>query len=197
VRETRDIVGEAIRPVAVVGIGNVLLGDDAFGPTVLAVLAARWDIPDSVELIDAGTPGLDLASLLCGREAVVLIDAVAASGNPGELFVWLDEELAKALTVQVRVSPHDPAVADALAVARLVGEGPLRTALVGVVPESVDVALGLSEKVAAAAPRAATMVAGLLEEFGVEVTPRPGGAVAQPWWQPGGVHSLGAQGGNR
>lgn len=168
--------------IVVIAIGNVLLGDDGFGPTVLALLDAQWDIPSRVELIDAGTPGLDLAGLLCGREAVVLIDTVAASGPPGQLRVYRDHELLRALVLQPRVSPHDPAVAEALAIAGLADGAPRAVLLVGVVPESTDVGPGLSDAVAAAVPEAAAAVAAALRQWGAAPSRRRVPVGATPWW---------------
>lgn len=168
--------------LAVIGIGNVLLGDDAFGPTVLALLAARWDVPPVVELIDAGTPGLDLAGLLSGYRAVILVDAVAAPARPGQLQIFRDAELDSALSMQVRVSPHDPAVAEALAIARLAGEGPEHVVLVGVIPGPMEVGLGLSAPVQAAARAAADLVADLAEGLGVRMRRRAHAQPVQSWW---------------
>lgn len=174
--------GERVAPIAVIGMGNVLLRDDGFGPCVVGILAAQWEFPDGVELIDAGTPGLDLAGVLCGREAVIFIDSVAATAAPGKLRFYRDDELRHALAIKPRVSPHDPALAEALALARLVGDGPRRVLLVGVVPESVEVGVGLSPCVGAAAHLAATAIVGELEKW--DSVPRRKRDRRRPalWW---------------
>jgi len=171
-----------VAPIAVIGMGNVLLGDDGFGPCVIGILAAHWEFPDGVELIDAGTPGLDLAGLLCGREAVIFVDSVAASAAPGELRFYRDGELQGALALKPRVSPHDPALAEALAIAGLVGEGPHRVRLVGVVPEAVEVGVGLSPSVSAAAHRAAAFIVTELEDWDYAPRRRRKRAAPLLWW---------------
>ncbi len=176
------VTREPSASLAVVGIGNVLLGDDAFGPTVLEMLAAGWEVPDGVDLVDAGTPGLDLAGLVGGRRALILVDAVAAQGQPGDLLVYRGAELDGALAIQVRVSPHDPAVAEALAIARLAGEAPEHVVLVGVVPAGLEVGLGLSAPVSVAAPQAAALVATIAAELGAPMRRRADAQPARPWW---------------
>ncbi len=37
--------------IGVLGIGNVLMGDDAFGPYVVKVLEARYELPADVEVM--------------------------------------------------------------------------------------------------------------------------------------------------
>jgi len=171
-----------VAPVAVIGMGNVLLGDDGFGPNVIGILAAQWEFPDDVELIDAGTPGLDLAGLLCGREAVIFVDSVAATAAAGKLRFYRDEELQGALVLKPRVSPHDPALAEALAIARLVGDGPRSVLLVGVVPETVDVGVGLTPAVAAAAHLAATAIVAEIKKWNSIPRRRPDRVRPTLWW---------------
>jgi hydrogenase maturation protease len=74
--------------IAVIGIGNVLTGDDAVGPHVVRVVEARYALPADVQVIDAGTPGYDLTAFLVGLDAAILVDAVKAKAAPGELRVY-------------------------------------------------------------------------------------------------------------
>ena len=95
--------------VTIIGLGNVLLGDDGFGPFVVEVLRRSYILPAEVELLDLGTPGLGLISYLCGSEAVVIVDTVAGVGIPGNVRVYEGADLER-LPSHPRVSPHDPAV---------------------------------------------------------------------------------------
>jgi hydrogenase maturation protease len=100
-------------PVGVFGLGNVLMGDDALEPTVIAHLLAGFDFPPEVHVEDLGTPGLDLHPHLAKREALVLIDVVKSEGEPGELRLYRKEEILRHAPGP-RVSPHDPGVKEAL-----------------------------------------------------------------------------------
>ena len=67
----------------IAGIGNVFLGDDAFGVHVVRRLAERA-LPDSVCVRDYGIRGLDLAfALSAGYEGAVLVDATSRGRAPG------------------------------------------------------------------------------------------------------------------
>jgi hydrogenase maturation protease len=78
----------AKRPhILVAGVGNIFLGDDAFGVEVAQRLIGRPQ-PEGVRVVDFGIRGLDLAyALLDGYEAVVLVDASPRGGVPGTLYV--------------------------------------------------------------------------------------------------------------
>ena len=73
--------------VLVAGVGNIFRSDDGFGVEVVRRLRDA-DLPDGVELLDVGIRGMHLAyQLLDGYTALVLIDATARGGSPGELYL--------------------------------------------------------------------------------------------------------------
>jgi hydrogenase maturation protease len=73
--------------VLIAGVGNIFLGDDAFGVEVVQRLA-RGPVPESVRVVDFGIRGLDLAyALLDGYDGVILVDALPRGGPPGTLYV--------------------------------------------------------------------------------------------------------------
>ena len=74
------------------GCGNIIMGDDGFGPAVVGELQARYDLPDDIQAIDAGTGVreylFDYLLMEEGRpERIIVLDAVDFEGRrPGELF---------------------------------------------------------------------------------------------------------------
>jgi hydrogenase maturation protease len=73
--------------ILIAGIGNIFLGDDAFGVEVARRLLDR-ELPKEVRVADFGIRGLDLAyALLDGYEAVVMVDAAPRGGRPGTLYL--------------------------------------------------------------------------------------------------------------
>jgi hydrogenase maturation protease len=147
-------------PVLVLGLGNLLLQDDAVGLELLARLAAEPQ--PGAEYVDGGTQGLALAGLLEGRTAALLLDAVRLGAAPGTVH-RLDEALRCA--PERGGTGHEANAGDLLAAAALVGDLPARVAVVGVEPGSVRTGLGLSDAVLAALPAAAEMARALLAEL--------------------------------
>src|SRR6185503_6480001 len=74
--------------VLVAGVGNVFLGDDAFGVEAARILAGR-ELPEGVAVADYGIRGLHLAyDLLDGRfSTLILLDAVPLDAPPGTVVV--------------------------------------------------------------------------------------------------------------
>ncbi len=168
--------------IGVFGLGNVLMGDDALGPTVIAHLLAGFDFPSEVHVEDLGTPGLDLHPHLADLDALILIDVVKAKGEPGELRLYRKEEILRHAPGP-RVSPHDPGVKESLLALQFAGKDPGEVLLVGVIPDRVDYEIGLSTRVSGALPDAEAAVLEELARLGWEVTahePRP---TAEIWWE--------------
>lgn len=134
----------------VLGLGNVLLGDDGIGPAVIARLRDSHDIPAGVRCIDGGTLGLSLLAYLEDARMVILVDAVAADAAPGTAVRLEGREVGPA--VATRLSPHQVGVADLLESARWHGREPQQLVLLGVVPQSIELGLGLSAPVGRAVP---------------------------------------------
>jgi hydrogenase maturation protease len=174
-------------PIAVIGLGSVLLTDDGFGPNVIELLRAGWDFPDGVAIVDAGTPGLALAGYLHRREVVILVDTVAATGAPGELRAYRGEEL-RMLPMKPRVNPHDPAVQEALWIADLGGRGPRDISLIGVIPASTEPGTSLTARVQPAVTTAAERVIAQLEASGIKARRRPTPRASQAWWNAAPPH---------
>jgi coenzyme F420 hydrogenase subunit delta len=78
--------------VMIFGCGNLLMGDDGFGPAVVEALNTRYQLPDGVEAVDAMT-GIreylfDYLLTEEGRpEQIIILDAVDfPQRHPGEVF---------------------------------------------------------------------------------------------------------------
>ncbi len=168
--------------VAIIGIGNVLTGDDAIGPHVVRLVEARYELPEGVQVIDAGTPGYDLTAFMVGLDALLLVDAVKGRGAPGEIEVYDRAELVTKRPV-LAMSPHEPGVREALMNADFMGVTPGIVRLVGVVPARTDTGIGLSPEVRAAVPAAVAAVTAELAALGIAPRERQPPRDPDLWWE--------------
>ena len=168
--------------VAVFGVGNVLLGDDGAGSSVIHLLQSWYDFPPDVELEDLGTPGLELLAHVAQHDVVIFVDAVAEDAAPGTVRIYDRQSIVDA-SPALRVGPHDPALGDTLLALEFAGEGPRQALLVGIVAASTTSGVGLSPAVRAALPLAAQAVVDELAKCGVRVNKRNEIAASEtPWW---------------
>src|SRR3954470_5328178 len=171
------------RRTAILGLGSVLMGDDAAGPHVLRRLEAEYKLPPEIELLDLGTPGPELAHIVEGLDALIVIDTIKAPGEPGDLHLLRREDILGGHGAPDRLSPHDPSLRGALVAASLLGRSPESGLLIGTVPRTNHLRIGLSPGVRAALWSATAMVVAELERLGYEVGRREDGVRGAAWWE--------------
>jgi len=132
-------------PLLVLGLGNVLLEDDGAGAAAVSLLLDRYEIPDGARVLDGGTLGLSLLPYLESADAVILVDAVRADAAPGTILRLEGDDVAPA--VATRLSVHQIGVVDLLDGARWLGRLPKTLVLVGIVPQSMELGVRLSDPV--------------------------------------------------
>lgn len=146
--------------ILVAGIGNIFLGDDAFGSEVARALEDE-PLPDGVRVTDYGIGGLHLAyDIADGVGTLILIDALPDAGDPGDVVV-LEAALDELGTSTIDAHGMDPATV--LTSVRGLGVEPPRTLVVGCQPQSVEEGIGMSDVVAAAIEPAKRAVLDLIE----------------------------------
>jgi len=173
---------DSTRKLLVVGVGNVLLGDDGFGVELANRLVARSDIPQQIKLMETGIGGMSLVQeLMLGYDALLILDAYKNGGEPGQLYLLepLLPDLSHLKPHELRdyfSDTHYATPMRALHFLERIGELPKIINIVGCEPEEIDdMKLGLSEAVSAAIPQAETMAIDWIHRH-----LHPGAATAHP-----------------
>jgi len=156
--------------ILIAGIGNIFLGDDAFGVEVARRLAAReW--PPNVKVTDFGIRGYDLAyALLDGYDMTILVDACPLGSPAGTLYVIKPDvnDLGGTEEQQGAVEAHSMNPMNVLRLATSMG-GPLkRVLLVGCEPATLgpeEGQMGLSETVEGVIDDAMKLVESIVEKI--------------------------------
>ncbi|HSA95457.1 MAG TPA: hydrogenase maturation protease [Acidobacteriota bacterium] len=148
---------QAARTV-VLGIGNVLLGDEGVGVRVVEELERAGGCPGA-ELVDGGTAGLELLAFFDGAGLVVIVDAAADGAPPGTVNVSAPAFAADHPPAR---TPHEIGLKGILDALALADERPEIVLVTVSVVEAERASLELSPAVARAVPEAASRVRGLL-----------------------------------
>ncbi len=162
--------------ILIAGIGNIFLGDDAFGVEVVAQLS-NMQLPEHVQVVDFGIRGLDLAyTLLDGYQTVILVDAVPRGSSPGSVYVIEPDRATVEPNGAAGGVPMEAHRMDPQRVLQLVatlGGTVGRLLVVGCEPtpcrEDEEFHDGLSDAVQAAVPVAVSEILRLIEEQPVAV----------------------------
>ena len=145
--------------ILVAGIGNIFLGDDAFGVEVARRLA-ECELPNEVRVVDFGIRGLDLVyALQDSYDTTILIDAFPHGKEPGTVSIVEPclHDLDVGSNESGRVEPHGMHPMNVLRMAKVM-QAPLEhILLIGCEPAYLggdDGHIGLSEPVEAAVGKA-------------------------------------------
>ncbi len=151
--------------ILIAGIGNIFLGDDAFGVEVAQRLTNR-KLPSGVKVVDFGIRGFDLAYALLDRfDVTILVDACPRGGNPGTLYV-IEPDLNVDTPDDFQAGPtsidaHSMNPMNVIRMAKSMGGYLKRILLVGCEPLTLgpeEGKMGLSEPVAAMVDEAANRI---------------------------------------
>jgi hydrogenase maturation protease len=159
----------ALKPsILVAGVGNIFLGDDAFGVEVVRRLQSR-PLPPEVKVADFGIRGLDLVyALQDGYEATILIDAFPHGQAAGTVSVVEPKEDEFNRSQGAVVEAHSMHPMNVLRLASAMGAPIKRILLVGCEPAFLggdEGHMGLSEPVAAAVAEAVKATESLIEQI--------------------------------
>jgi len=146
--------------VLVAGVGNVLRGDDGFGPAVIDLLG---ELPEGADVIETGIGGIALLQeLMRGYDGLILVDAVERGAEPGTVFL---------IEPEVEKGEHVPDIHLAnpnrvLSMAKTMGVLPERVVIIGCQPLDVEeLCQGLSPPVQQALASAVTKIEEIVDAW--------------------------------
>jgi hydrogenase maturation protease len=160
----------AQQTILVAGIGNIFMGDDAFGVEVARQLA-QLELPPEVRVGDFGIRGFDLAyALQDAYETTILVDAYPRGDQPGTVYL-VEPDLAAMGPAQAEGGDVDAHGMDPVKILRLaatMGGGLKRVLLVGCEPATLgpeEGLMGLSDAVTAAIPEAVELIESVIKRI--------------------------------
>jgi len=156
--------------ILVLGLGNILLSDEGVGVRIVEALDAAHDLPETVDVLDGGTSGIDLLDTVADRDCLIVADAVNADAPAGRVIRLEDDDIR--MLFETRFSPHQLGLSDLLATLRLIGHAPRRVVLIGVVPNDLSLGMELSAVAADGRDQAVGTIVEELGRLGVPLKPR-------------------------
>ena len=129
----------------ILGVGNILLSDEGVGVRVVQELEKRPEIQPHFDIIDGGTCGMELLDAMANREHLIIVDAVLANKQPGEIVVLHDEQVPTFFSR--KISPHQLGICDVLSSLKLTDEFPKNLCLIGIQPETLEPQIALSDTI--------------------------------------------------
>ncbi len=150
----------------ILGVGNLLLGDEGFGVHVINRLQESYRFPASVELLDGGTAGIMLSPFIEDKDMLFVIDVVSLDADPGSIHLFGHEDVCTG-NIQTRMSPHQVGLLEIIDLCRLREKAPQRIEMITVVPADLSTRIGLSRPLVRAVDRVIALLLGRLEKMDI------------------------------
>jgi len=128
----------------VVGIGNPLMRDEGVGVRLTEFLEAEYQDCADIEVFEAGSVGLGLLHIICGRRKAIIIDCARMGEAPGTIRRFRPEDVRSVKPLS-RESLHEADLLQVVELSRQLGECPEHVVFFGIEPEVIAPGEGLSE----------------------------------------------------
>jgi len=147
----------------ILGLGNVFNHDEGFGFHALEILPIHLELSPDVELVDGGVLGMNLLPLVESCSHLIVLDAIDAGLQPGEVIEWRNEQIP--LFAAAKLSEHQVGFQEVLGLALFRDSLPKDLVLLGVQPDDLSFGIGLSLTVQAAMPQVIERTQGILKSW--------------------------------
>lgn len=155
------------KKIGILGIGNLIVGDEGFGVHAVRYLEENYEFPDTVLIRDGGTAGIYMSPFLEECDPVLVIDVVDIDAEPGSMHYYSNEDV-KAGKISTRMSPHQLGLLEILEICKLRDAAPETLEFYCVVPKELNTSTELSDVVAPRVKEICEIVLKRLSELGVE-----------------------------
>ncbi len=132
-----------MKKINVVGLGNLLFGDEGFGVEAVRAIEACRQFPESVNFVDGGTQGIYLLDYFESCDALLVFDSIIPVEFEPKVYLYRNDELPA--FIHRKMSAHQMGLSELLGVARLHGRVPGEIVLIGAPPHNLDLGGGLSD----------------------------------------------------
>ena len=152
--------------VTILGIGNIILRDEGFGVRVAEYLDKHYEFPESVQIVDGGTLGIELTQYVTGTEKLLVIDSINGGAEPGTTFRFHNDDVMEHF--QDKLSAHEVGIQDVLGLLTVTGHKIPDVVVIGAQPYDVEAGVELSDGMMELLPQMVEQALAELKNWGIE-----------------------------
>lgn len=153
---------------AVLGVGNILECDDGIAVYACAYLESNYTFDPPVRIINGGVEGINLLDIFIEHDCVLILDAIEIDDAPGSIYHIPAVELTGYGLNSG--GAHEIGVLQCIDMLELMGKPQPESSVLGIVPERVEVRMGLTETLRDAFEKYIYVAVDLLRASGIAVT---------------------------
>ena len=151
--------------VLILGVGNIILSDEAVGVRAVEALEAAYALPPGVQALDGGTSSMEMLDEISNLDLLIVVDALNAGRPQGTLLRLAGDEVP--VFFRQKLSPHQIGLSDVMASLEFAGCGPRDMVIIGVEAENFSLGLEMTPAIAARVPELVAMVVEELASRGI------------------------------
>lgn len=162
----------SLKKILILGIGNILFGDEGFGPHMISYLKDKYTLNSNdyiIDLIDGGTLAHQLIPIITDYENVLILDCISVDGGEvGDVYYFNFEEAIQTATWQG--SAHEAEMLQTLMMIKMFGDLP-DVKILGVVPFIIgeDSTFTLSNELLAASITVEEKILEYIKNFHIDI----------------------------
>jgi hydrogenase maturation protease len=127
---------------AILGVGNILEMDDGIAVYAASFLQQNYTFEPAIEIINGGVEGINLLNVFMEYDRILILDAIGIEDEPGSIYHIPSSELS-GLGINSG-GAHEIGVMQCLDMLELLGKPLPQSSVLGIVPHTVKVHIGLT-----------------------------------------------------
>lgn len=131
-----------MKKLALLGVGNILEKDDGIAVYATRYLEKNFSFEPEIEIINGGVEGINLLNLFMQYDHIIILDAIEIDDTPGSIYHIPAEELTGYGLNSG--GAHEIGVLQCFDILELMGKELPKSSILGIVPQEIDVFIGLS-----------------------------------------------------
>jgi hydrogenase maturation protease len=129
--------------LAIIGVGNILEKDDGIAVYAAAYLQQNYTVDPAIEILNGGVEGINLLTIFLEYERILILDTVNIDDKPGSIYHIPSGELT-GYGINSG-GAHEVGILQCIDMVELMGKPLPYSSVLGIVPASIEVKIGLSE----------------------------------------------------
>jgi len=158
-----------MKNLAILGVGNILEKDDGIAIYATSYLEKNYSFSPSIDIINGGVEGINLLNLFMEYKYILILDAIEIEDEAGSIYHIPSNELTGYGLNSG--GAHEIGVIQCFNILELMGKELPSSSVLGIVPQEIDVHIGLSQTMHEKFGVYIQTLLDTLKGFGIEVEP--------------------------
>ncbi|UCN01292.1 HyaD/HybD family hydrogenase maturation endopeptidase [Sulfurimonas sp. SWIR-19] len=131
-----------MKQLALLSVGNILEFDDGVAVYASQYLEKNYTFSPQTDIINGGVEGINLLNLFMEYKHIIILDAIEIDDKPGSIYHIPSNELTGYGLNSG--GAHEIGVLQCFDILELMGKEIPKSSIIGIVPQKIDVCIGLS-----------------------------------------------------